>query len=58
MTDGEWRGRLLSYSSGTAAAFMSLMSHLPLTRTSVSFELVCAAILFATLSTYKLKILT
>src|ERR1035441_8819794 len=38
-------------SSGTVAAFISLMSHLPLTRTRVSSELVCAAILFPTLST-------
>ena len=38
-------------SSGTGAAFISLISQRPLTRTRVSSELVCAAILFATLST-------
>jgi hypothetical protein len=38
-------------SSGTALAFISLMSHLPLTRIRPSSELVWAAMLFFALST-------
>ena len=38
-------------SSGTELAFMSLISHLPLTLTRVSSELVWAAMLFFALST-------
>jgi hypothetical protein len=41
------------YKSGTVAAFISLISHLPFTRTNVSSELVCTAILFASLSTHR-----
>ena len=49
-----WRNRPDELqSSGTLAAFISLMSHLPLMRTSVSLELVCAAIFPAALSTYR-----
>jgi hypothetical protein len=41
------------HSSGTAAAVISLMTHLPLTRVKISSELVCDAILLASLSTYR-----
>jgi hypothetical protein len=41
------------HNSGTVAAVICLMSHLPPTRTRSSFEFVCAAILFAALSTYR-----
>ena len=44
-------GRSEPHSSGMGAAFISLISHRPLTRTRASSELVCAAILFASLST-------
>jgi hypothetical protein len=39
------------YSSGTTAAFMSLISQRPLTRIKVSLEFECVAILFDTFST-------
>ena len=44
---------LCPYKSGTIAAFISLISHLPFTRTNVSSELVCTTILFASLSTHR-----